>query len=142
MAYLDLNPVRAKMADTSDHTSIKKRIECVKQAHAQPHPLALFVGNPREPMPKGLPFELKDYIQLVDHTGRAIRDDKRGYIDKCLAPILTRLDINEKEWLILTTQFERRFGNMVGKVESVKHAAECFGYQRRPGLANCQALLH
>ena len=48
-------------------------------------------------MPKGLPFELKDYIQLVDHTGRAIRDDKRGYISKRYASILTRLNIEEKE---------------------------------------------
>jgi len=43
---------------------------------------------------------------------------------------------------MLTTQIERRFGNMVGLVESVTYAAECFGYQRRPGLVNCQALLH
>lgn len=71
MAYVDLNPVRAKMADTpetSDHTSIKQRIRAAKN-NQPPKNLAQFVGNPREPMPQGLPFTLKDYIELVDWTG-------------------------------------------------------------------------
>ena len=31
-------------------------------------------------MPKGLPFELKSYLELVELTGRCIREDKRGYM--------------------------------------------------------------
>jgi len=37
-------------------------------------------------MPQGLPFHLKDYIELLDLTGRAIRENKRGYIDDQLPP--------------------------------------------------------
>jgi len=37
-------------------------------------------------MPQGLPFHLQDYVQLVDITGRAIREDKRGLIDNNLPP--------------------------------------------------------
>ncbi len=71
MAYVDLNPVRAKMAESpesSAHTSIKKRIKAAK-CNETPLNLACFVGNPREPMPQGLPFKLIDYIALVDWTG-------------------------------------------------------------------------
>ena len=96
MAYVDLNPVRAKMAKTpeqSEHTSIKKRVKAVKQSKAQPKSLAQFVGNLREPMPQGLPFHLKDYLELVDWTGRIIKPNKRSAIDSDLPPILDRLEI-------------------------------------------------
>jgi len=32
-----------------------------------------FVGNPLKTMPKGLPFELKDYLELIELIGRYIR---------------------------------------------------------------------
>ena len=145
MAYVDLNPIRAKMAKTpesSDHTSIKRRIENQKTNNPQPLKLAEFVGNPREPMPQGLPFHLQDYVQLVDITGRAIREDKRGFIDNNLPPILERLNISSREWLVLTTQFESKFKSLVGCKEKLMLAAKALGLQRRPAYANCEAILH
>ncbi|WP_045860217.1 hypothetical protein [Teredinibacter purpureus] len=149
MAYVDLNPVRAKMATTpesSEHTSIKRRIEALKAANThpstQPLKLAEFVGNPREPMPQGLPFHLKDYIQLVDITGRAIREHKRGFIDNNLPPILERLNITSREWLTLTTQFESTFKSLVGCKAKLMLAAKVLGLKRRPAFANCEAIFH
>ena len=95
MAYVDLNPVRANMAstpETSEHTSIMLRIKEAKKVR-QPKALAPFVGNPRNNIPKGLPFNLTDYIELVELTGRCIREDKRGYIENNLPDILQRLGI-------------------------------------------------
>ena len=115
MAYVDLNPIRSKMADTpenSDHTSIKQRIEMAQQGQ-QPALLMRFAGNPRASMPNGLPFELKDYVALVDATGRVMREDKRGYIEHA-SPILPRLSIDDDIWIELTHGFESRFGSAVG----------------------------
>ena len=92
MAYGDLNPIRAKMAktpETSNHTSIVKRTYGVKQKTHQPQQLMPFVGNPRQDMPKGIHFSLKDYCELVDTTGRVIREGKVGYINHHLSPILS-----------------------------------------------------
>ncbi len=142
MAYVELNPVRACLAETpetSDHTSIKKRIEQFKTDATQPLDLAAFVGNPREPMPPGLPFAFKDYLELVDWTGRHIRDDKRGHIAQAHPPILDRLDIEPDRWLTLTTQFEQRFSSFVGNEEKLKRATQLLHYQRTPGLARCRA---
>ncbi len=137
LAYVDLNPIRAKMADTpenSDHTSIKKRITELKEQGQQPKSLMPFVGNPREPMPPGLPFPLHDYLELVDWTGRIIREDKRGAIPSNLPPILGRLAIEPKHWLYLTTQFESKFKGLVGCAFAVKKAATALGYKRSPRL--------
>ena len=112
MAYVDLNPVRAGVAQTpedSAHTSIKRRIDALQSsgqvpdvlAH-QPKRLEPFVGNPRQPMPAGLAYRVEDYIELVDWTGRQIRDDKRGNIDVDQPPILDRLGIETEHWLYLT----------------------------------------
>ncbi|CAA0124758.1 Uncharacterised protein [BD1-7 clade bacterium] len=70
----------------------------------------------------GLPFELIDYIHLVEWTGRQIREDKRGYIEGVQPSILVRLDIEPEKWLIATSQFEARFKRMAGAVEYVKDA--------------------
>jgi hypothetical protein len=50
-------------------------------------------------MPQGLPFKLSDYLELLDWTGRIIRDDKRGAIQENTPDILTRLNIDTKNWL-------------------------------------------
>lgn len=73
-----------------------------------------FIGNPREPMPPGLPFRLDDYLSLVDWTGRTLRDDKRGAISEYSPPILDRLQIEPKHWLYMTAHFESKFKGMVG----------------------------
>ena len=92
MAYVDLNPIRAGMAktpETSDFTSIKQRItEILNTQDSTPHGLMSFAGNPRKEMPKGLPFRLTGYIELVDWTGRIIREDKRGVIPEIQPAIL------------------------------------------------------
>jgi hypothetical protein len=89
MAYVDLNPIRAKMAktpETSNHTSIQKRTEAIQQNKRQPHKLLPLVGNPRQDMPQGIAFSLQDFCVLVDTTGRIIRADKAGVIDTAQSP--------------------------------------------------------
>jgi len=48
MAYVDLNPIRAKMAkspETSDHTCIKSRIETLKGYRKPTQSIEEFVGS-------------------------------------------------------------------------------------------------
>ncbi|MFQ3194563.1 MAG: REP element-mobilizing transposase RayT [Colwellia sp.] len=74
MAYVDLNPIRAKMAttaETSDYTSIQSGINSAIKGQ-KPTELLPFVGDERANMPNGLMFSVKDYIALVEDTGRII----------------------------------------------------------------------
>jgi len=143
MVYVDLNPIRAVMAktpETSEHTSIKLRISSLQKNGKQPKALMPFIGNPRKNMPVGLPFRLKDYVELVEWTGRIIREDKRGAIPSNLPSILNRINIDPQHWITLTTKFESRFKGLVGCVYSLKRAAQQLGFKRTPGLSACKIL--
>jgi hypothetical protein len=82
-AYVDLNPICAKMEttpETSKHTSIQHRIHAIIKGE-QAKNLMRFVGNHRQDLPKGIAYSLIDYCELVDCTGRCILDDKADYIE-------------------------------------------------------------
>ncbi len=142
MAYVDLNPIRAGIAKTpedSDYTSIQRRIRAAMQGKNTPE-LLPFVGNERLNMPQGLHFEAKDYLQLVDDTGRIIRHDKRGQITAGTTTILNRLNIPVGNWLKLTTDFSRLFKGPVGTLESLTDYCIHLQRRRRQGAANYQKL--
>jgi hypothetical protein len=87
MAYVDLNPIRASMARTpeeSDYTSIRERIDDPLSADLMPF-------SESKTIKPALPFHYRDYLELVDWSGRAIRDDKKGYIPEHAPAILQRL---------------------------------------------------
>ena len=128
MAYVDLNPIRAKMADTpeqSKHTSIKERIKprfnlanaLANNPDINPFyiqrfsvkPLASLEGNVKHHDQNGVLFSHSDYLTLVDTTGRIQRQDKRGFIPNALLPILQRLSVDADEWVENTQKFEDIF---------------------------------
>lgn len=129
MAYVDLNPIRAGMADDlnkSDFTSIQQRLydyvknksnrnkdeqNIVKRVKGQEEikkeldlglpeaALMPFDGSSHTSVHTALPFTREDYFDLVDVTGRMIRNDKHGAIDADIPPIVARLGINRDKWI-------------------------------------------
>jgi hypothetical protein len=142
MAYVDLNPIRAKMADTpekSDHTSIQLRIQAAIKGE-QPNRLLPFIGNEHGNQPNGIAFALKDYLQLVEDTGRIIRADKRGSISEMNAKLLTSLDITQDNWLKLTTEFGKLFHGPVGTLQELTTYCEHLEKRRRHFAKCCHYL--
>jgi REP element-mobilizing transposase RayT len=128
MAYVDLNPIRATMADTPEHslhTSIKERIKpsfslaraLANNTDFNPYyiqrfsvkPLAALEGNVKYHNQNGVLFSHKDYLTLVDTTGRIQRQDKRDFIPEIFLLILQRLAIDADEWIVNTQKFEELF---------------------------------
>jgi len=143
MAYVDLNPVRANIAQTpesSDYTSVKQRIISARKAK-QPSTLLPFVGDPRKTMPKGLPFELIDYLELIELTGRCLREDKTGHIEENQPVLLTRLNINPENWLTLSKDFRKLFHGAVGHSDVLTGYCEHKGLKRRTNVNCCDKLL-
>lgn len=136
MAYVDLNPVRASTSDspeTSDHTCVKQRIGALEKNQSDKRTIELFVGNQADQV--GIPFRLIEYLELVNWTGRILRDGKRGAVDNALPPILERLAFNEEAWKILTTKFEQQFNHWVGSENIVRQTYSDKHYQRIPSTA-------
>ena len=125
MAYVDLNPIRAGVAQSpeqSDFTSIQQRLKAIANAkvseQAQPKtllPLTDYQAHTKQQM--GLPFKLIDYFQLVEWTGRCIREDKKGAIPAHIKPLFERFNINEDDWLDVIKDFNRHYISAAGNDE-------------------------
>ncbi|ROR98669.1 hypothetical protein EDC56_3402 [Sinobacterium caligoides] len=142
MAYVDLNPVRAKMAATpeeSSYTSIQRRIAAVHDQR-QPAELLAFVGDEHEHQPDGLHFHLRDYLLLIDQSGRVLREDKRGAIDGRAADILSRLNIPHDHWITMTRDFGKLFTGPVGTVQELDSYCGHLARKRRHSASLCQQL--
>jgi len=137
MAYTDLNPIRAKIAKTPEQsrfTSIQYRINALK---AKKLPIHLMPFN--DQIAKGetsLPFAFKDYLTLIDETGRIIRPDKRGATPQKLTPIFKRLNISGKSWMTLSTNIERKFTGPIGSPDRIRFFATACDYGRKPNISN------
>jgi REP element-mobilizing transposase RayT len=141
MAYVDLNPVRAGIAtspETSSYTSIQERIKPVfilehAISNQLQHGDLLDFKTPLKPLlhfeealvnqnQAGILYAFQDYLELVDWTGRIIRNDKRGFIANQLPPILHRLQILPEQWRLNATQFEsihaRRFNRITPNIDT------------------------
>jgi hypothetical protein len=72
-------------------------------------PLATLEGNVIQHKQNGVLLGHKDYLNLVDTSGRNQRKDKRGFITDTFLPILQRLAIDADEWIENTQKFEELF---------------------------------
>ncbi|MBL4821626.1 MAG: transposase [Gammaproteobacteria bacterium] len=143
MAYVDLNPVRAGMSDTlesSEFTSIQERLQAVSRSKSINRDLWLKPLEQEEGLPslKVLPIQETDYFTLVDWTGRAIRDDKRGAIPKHVQPILQRLGVNEANWVTNTQHFGSRFYRALGRVNQIRKLAMAADQNWIQGLSSAR----
>ncbi len=129
MAYVDLNPIRAAMAKTpeqSDYTSIQERIS---------DPENSWLRSFSEAEENGIPFNLKDYLELVDWGGREVKHNKRGYIPANIPPILTRLRMDAAPVLDYLAKDDLASFGAIGPVSLLKAFARSIGQKFIKGHA-------
>jgi hypothetical protein len=137
MAYVDLNPIRAKMAttlQTSEYTSVFERAYGKASSKDNPailsfnvKPLLGFIGSEHNNQPSGIAFSLLDYFILLDETGRIIREDKRGAINENEFPLLQQLGLSGDNWLHLAQHFGKEFHQAVGTLAELSQYAQHMG---------------
>ena len=135
MAYVDLNPIRAKMTDTlehSDFTSIQTRLEA---SNSPMKPLLPFAGDSHQSKNlEHIPYSLIEYIQLVEWTGRQIKAGKRGYIPSEMPPIFERLNINTSAWLHNCEGLEKTYYRVIGSAARLQEFCKKLKQQRVLGI--------
>jgi REP element-mobilizing transposase RayT len=143
MAYVDLNPIRAKVAAdlaTSTHTSIQHRlreVESQDDTHAQRRELHPIAGMRRE---EPLSLRVLDYVALVDWSGRVVREGKRGAIAADAPPALAKLGLREFQWQSQMLGIESRYWRAVGTIESLVAKARALGQHWLKGGASRRQL--
>ena len=135
MAYVDLNPVRAGIAETpetSEYTSVQQRCGDMDMTEAAPvrpklMPLVKADNLSQGDEPSLCRIRLLDYLQLVEATGRAVRQDKSGRIAADAVDILTRLGINQQTWVRHMAPRKARMPTAMGAMSRLKQFAEATG---------------
>jgi hypothetical protein len=164
MSYVDLNPIRAGMCDTPEEsafTSIQQRIQQWQQTQSQNNktkstpeknpntvPLMRLIKQSQDPHRNAIGYTTKDYLELVDWAGRAIRDNKRGAIPNSIPPILERLKLNPKTYLAfvgkssshLPDKIRQQHNKALGSVEQLKTLATQLGQKFICGLSDARRL--
>lgn len=160
MSYVDLNPVRATMADsleTSDFTSIQQRIRQWKEAQRKNKnnlndtiasqlknqvPLVSLIQSSRDGHLHSLGYLERDYLELVDWAGRSFYPGKRGYIPDHVPPIVNRLGI-EPENFIQHMRGKRptlSLTHAIGRLEKLCEYAQQLGVKFIRGYKLTQAI--
>jgi hypothetical protein len=71
-----------------------------------------------------LPFSFREYLELVDWTGRIVREDKRGAIDSSFPPLTQRLNIDPAARSDAMQPGGNIFGRAMGRLNQLRlHAA-------------------
>lgn len=129
MAYVDLNPIRAGMADrleSSAHTSVQQRI-----VHAQHAPRSL-----ERPLPptsgsllRCLSIHTGEHLALVDWMGRQLREGKRGAIPSDTPNILQSLGPTRQRWSLCVNAIGSGYWRVVGEAHDLIATAQRIGQQ-------------
>jgi hypothetical protein len=166
-AYIDLNPVAAGIAEvpeTSQHTSVKERVDHVKAQGRTDDLNAARAGSvagskaaagleeshwlcpvedrrrfdsTREGMLEG--FSLGSYLLLVDHSGRLFREGK-AMISREVAEIFERIGTTAETWQARLEKLSE--GRFLGRFlaasrQRLREVTQRLGRRRAVNLASC-----
>jgi hypothetical protein len=134
MAYIDLNPIRAGIAETlqsSNHTSAKERIDAATTDPSRlSQPLRPVIGTLRP----ALALTTADYLQILDWTGRQLASGKRGHIASDAPAILDLIDRDARRWATRVRAFSSGWHRASGSAQDLIALAERLGQRWMEGL--------
>jgi len=142
MVYVDLNPVRAKIAksiDDSEFTSGLQRLNAVRTSQTIEEDVPTLVPL-HDRADSELPLSERGYLELLDYSGRLIKEGKAGFIAENQPAILSHIKISTDQWRSLCKDFESPFRQFVGSYRKLKQACKSLGKISLHGLGSAKRL--
>ncbi|MEM9072918.1 MAG: transposase [Myxococcota bacterium] len=149
MAYVDLNPVRAGIANSlkgSKHTSVAKRIAQLDAAMASdtspvPSGLAPFADQ----VPSGsrrvrVPMHLVDYLELLTWTGREVRARGPSGTLKRVPVSLRDLNLDPSAFIAMMKRHGLKSVSVLGTLDAIDSFADGQGKAWMRGIRLAKAL--
>jgi REP element-mobilizing transposase RayT len=139
MVYVDLNPVRAGLVTTPEaglHTSFRRRVRASQSPHQPLRPLAASSRS------QFLSVTTGQYLALVDWTGRTLHPGKKGAVPTDAPPILARLGLRPRQWLIQVPATESHYWRAIGCTEALLARAHSAGLKWMRGIGMARAVAH
>lgn len=142
MSYVDLNPIRAGIADnpeSSSHTGALHRITRIKANTGDAKkPLdALHASAPIA----FLPITNEDYLDLIDWTARLTWPAKHGRASATEPPIPQKLGLSHTQWNQQMLGTETRFCRAIGSAQALIEKAAAIGQSWLKGIGEAQRLM-
>ncbi len=142
MMYVDLNPIRAGIAQTpasSHFTSIKERIKAYSKK-VPTQRLLPFEEDKTKEKGKNISFSIKDYIKLVKWAAKSIQNENEPSIPESIQCSMKKMGVNQKHWLSHIQHFEKHFQRIVGPPELLNRMSEKLGLWWIRGSSSCRSL--
>ncbi len=149
MAYVDLNPVRAGMADSldgSDFTSIQERLHdlamkrATRSKRCAPSSLAPLADQESSgDSIRKIPVSLAGYVELLEWTGSALLSGEAA--EASPAPVLlSEQEICPDGWLDVLGNYQLGAASFLGSVEGLEKLAETSGKRWVRGIGIARRL--
>lgn len=128
MSYVDLNPIRAQLAnqlDTSTHTSIRYRLknslltEANQDAGVNVSGLAPFLDQLPYPPSGIIPFNFSDYTALLEDSTRILAERNTDITTRS-HNTLTSFSILPTQWRTTINKLESYFFRVIGRPNKLK----------------------
>ena len=142
MSYVDLNPIRAGIAEnleSSSHTSALRRVSQVTSDTRHAGQLLCCIRSSLSS--PTLPLTVADYLEVIDWTARLTRADKRGVIDATEPTILRKLGLTERQWSTQVLGTETRYWRAIGSAQSLIAKAAAIGQSWLKGIGSAESLM-
>ncbi|WP_119396260.1 transposase [Salinibius halmophilus] len=136
MAYVDLNPVHADMADTlesSEFTSIYERLFGRACSFDQPYsPTQLMPFQCSHPNAK-LPFTMANYLDFIIQYGGVERPDKRGFLKTSEQTSQLMKQFERGQWQSVCIELAHESNRPLGSRNQI------ISYQKARGRSRCHS---
>lgn len=134
MAYVDLNPIRAGIAETLEQSVHASVVERIAAATTDPsrlsQPLLPVIGD----LCPALALTTADYLQILDWTGRQLSPGKRGHIASDAPAILDVIDRDAVRWATRVRAFGSGWHRAAGSAQDLIAIAERLGQRWMKGV--------